>query len=82
MRAQIGVDVVPISVAHVQNLLQQKNIGVTYWGTSNFKMGLVRLWDNILSFYSWFYEVTILESTYVTQWRENAIAFINFKLRL
>jgi len=28
------VNVVPISVAPVQNLLHQKNIGVTYAGTS------------------------------------------------
>jgi hypothetical protein len=30
MRAQIGVDVVPISIAPIQSLLQQNNIGVTY----------------------------------------------------
>jgi hypothetical protein len=29
MRAQIGVDVIPIFIVHVQNLLQLKNIRVT-----------------------------------------------------
>ncbi len=42
MRVQMGVNVAPTFVAPVQNLLQQNNIGVTYWGTSNFKMELVR----------------------------------------
>jgi hypothetical protein len=41
MRAQTMVDVVPISVAHVQSLLHQKNIGVTYAKTSNFRMELI-----------------------------------------
>ncbi len=41
MRAQIGVDVVPIFIVHVQSLLQQNNIGVTYVGTSNFIMELI-----------------------------------------
>jgi hypothetical protein len=35
-------DIVPISIAHVQSLLQQNNIGVTYAKISNFKMELVR----------------------------------------
>ncbi len=42
MRAQIGIDVVPIFISLVQNLLQQKNIRVTYAWTSNFRMKLVR----------------------------------------
>ncbi len=42
MRTQIKVDVVPISIAHVQSLLQQINIGITYVRTSNFKMELIR----------------------------------------
>jgi hypothetical protein len=37
MKAQTGVDVVPISIAHV-HLLQQNNIRVTYVRISNFKM--------------------------------------------
>jgi len=32
------VDVVPISVAPIQSLLHQDNIGITYAGTSNFRM--------------------------------------------
>jgi hypothetical protein len=42
MRAQTRVDVVPIFITHVQSLLQQNNIGVTYVGTSNFKMEPIR----------------------------------------
>jgi hypothetical protein len=42
MRAQTMADVVPIFVAHVPSLLHQNNIGVTYAGTSNFKMEPVR----------------------------------------
>ncbi len=38
MRTQTRVDVVPIFVAPIQSLLQQSNIGVTYVGTSNFRM--------------------------------------------
>ncbi len=34
-------NVVPIFVAYVQSLLHQDNIGITYVGTSNFKMELV-----------------------------------------
>ncbi len=41
MRAQMGINVVPIFVTHVQILLQQNNIGVTYVRTSNFKMELI-----------------------------------------
>jgi len=41
MKAQTEVDVIPIYVALVQSLFQQKKIGVTYAGTSNFKMELV-----------------------------------------
>ncbi len=36
------VDVIPISVALTQSLLHNNNIGVTYIGTSNFKMEPVR----------------------------------------
>jgi len=32
------VDVVPIFITHVQSLLDQDNIGVTYARTSNFRM--------------------------------------------
>ncbi len=35
-------NVVPISVAHVQSLLHQKSIGITYAKTSNFRMELVQ----------------------------------------
>jgi hypothetical protein len=35
-------DIIPISIAHVQSLLQQNNIGVTYAKISNSKMELVR----------------------------------------
>jgi hypothetical protein len=35
-------NIVPISIAHVQNLLQQNNIGITYAKISNFRMELVR----------------------------------------
>jgi hypothetical protein len=35
-------DIVPISIVHVQSLLQQNNIGVTYAKISNFRMELVR----------------------------------------
>jgi hypothetical protein len=38
MRAQIVADVVLIFVALIQSLLHQDNIGVTYVGTSNFRM--------------------------------------------
>jgi hypothetical protein len=36
------VDVVPIYVDHVPSLLHHNNIGVTYVGTSNFKMEPIR----------------------------------------
>ncbi len=42
MRAQTLADVVPIFVTHVPSLLHQNHIGVTYAGTSNFGMELVR----------------------------------------
>jgi hypothetical protein len=42
MRAQIVAVVVPIFVAPVPSLLHQNNIGVTYAGTSIFKMELIR----------------------------------------
>jgi hypothetical protein len=35
-------NVVLIFVAHVPNLLHHNNVGVTYLGTSNFKMELVK----------------------------------------
>jgi hypothetical protein len=35
------VDVIPTYVAHVPNLLHHNNVGVTYVGTSNFKVKLV-----------------------------------------
>jgi hypothetical protein len=41
MRAQMGINVVPIFVTPIQILLQQNNIGVTYVRTSNFKMKLI-----------------------------------------
>jgi hypothetical protein len=41
MKVQIVVDVVPIAIVLVQSLLNQDNIGVTYVGTSNFRMELV-----------------------------------------
>jgi hypothetical protein len=42
MRAQIVVDVVPIYITHIPNLLHHKNIGVTYVKTSNFRMQPIR----------------------------------------
>jgi hypothetical protein len=42
MRIQTVVDVIPISIAHVQSQLQQNNIGITYARTSNFRMDPVR----------------------------------------
>ncbi len=41
MRVQIVENVIPIFVAHVQSLLHQDNIRVTYARTSNFRMELV-----------------------------------------
>jgi hypothetical protein len=38
MKAQIVADVVPIFITHAPNLLHHNNVGVTYVGTSNFKM--------------------------------------------
>jgi len=38
MRIQTAVDVIPISIAHVQSQLQQNNIGITYARTSKFRM--------------------------------------------
>jgi hypothetical protein len=35
-------DVEPISIAHLQSILQQNNIGVTYARASNFRMELIR----------------------------------------
>jgi len=35
-------DVVPIYVIHVPNPLHHNNVGVTYLGTSNFRMELVK----------------------------------------
>ncbi len=43
MRAQIMVDVVPISVAPTPSLLYHSNVGITYARTSNFRMEPVRL---------------------------------------
>jgi hypothetical protein len=40
MKAQIGADVVPIFVAHIQSILHQNNIGVTYASSPHFKMEL------------------------------------------
>ncbi len=40
-RAQVVANVVPISIALVQILLHQDNIGITYARTSNFKMELI-----------------------------------------
>jgi len=42
MKAQTMVDVVLVFVVIVPSLLHQNHIGVTYSGTSNFKMELVR----------------------------------------
>jgi hypothetical protein len=42
------VDVAPISIVHVQSLLHQKNIGVTYVGTSSFKMETSKIYAIIL----------------------------------
>jgi hypothetical protein len=38
MRAQNVVDVIPIFIAPTPSLLHHNNIGVTYAGTSNFKI--------------------------------------------
>jgi hypothetical protein len=42
MKAQTVVNVIPISVVPVPSLLHQNNIGVTYVGTSNFRMEQIR----------------------------------------
>jgi hypothetical protein len=42
MRAWNVADVVPISIAPIQSLLHQDNIGVTYAWTSNSIMELVK----------------------------------------
>ncbi len=42
MRAQTITDVIPIFVAPALSMLKHNKIGVTYAGTSNFKMQLVR----------------------------------------
>jgi hypothetical protein len=42
MKAQVVTDIVPISIAHAPSLLHHNNVGITYGGTSNFKMELVR----------------------------------------
>jgi hypothetical protein len=42
MKAQIVVNVVPISIVHVPSLLHQNHIRITYVGTSNFRMELIR----------------------------------------
>ncbi len=57
MRAQIVVDVAPISVAFAPNLFHHNNVGVTYVGTSNFKMELVR-------FVRLYYVATIIETPF------------------
>jgi hypothetical protein len=48
MKVQIVVDVIPISVAHLPYLLHHNNVGITYIGTSNFKMELERFVQIIL----------------------------------
>jgi hypothetical protein len=42
MRVQTVADVVLIYVALIPSLLHQNHIGVTYVGTSNFKLKLIR----------------------------------------
>jgi len=42
MRIQIAVNVIPISIAHVQSQLQQNNIGITYAKTLNSIMEPIR----------------------------------------
>jgi hypothetical protein len=42
MRASIMANVVLIFVVHVPNLLHHNNVGVTYAGTSNFRMEPIR----------------------------------------
>jgi hypothetical protein len=42
IRAQIAANVVLISIALVPSLLHQNNIGITYIGTSKFRMELIR----------------------------------------
>jgi len=40
------------------------------------------MWSDFLSFYFQFYEVTILESTYITGERKNTSVFLDIKLCL
>jgi hypothetical protein len=42
MRAQIVANVVPISIAPTPNLFHHNNVGLTYVGTSNFRMEPIR----------------------------------------
>jgi hypothetical protein len=42
MKVQTMADVIPIYVTPAPNLLHHNNVGLTYVGTSNFKMKLVR----------------------------------------
>jgi hypothetical protein len=42
MRAYTIIDVIPIFIPHVPNLLDHNNVGVIYPGTSNFRMELIR----------------------------------------
>jgi hypothetical protein len=42
MRTQTMADIVHVSVAFVPSLLHWNHIGVTYVGTSNFRIELVR----------------------------------------
>jgi hypothetical protein len=46
MKAQTMANVVPILVVLVQSLLHQDNIGISYVGTSNFRMELVNIYVN------------------------------------
>ncbi len=76
MRAQIRVDVVSISVAPIQSLLQRNNIGITYAETSNFRTEprrFVPLYYMVMpqfiititfntSYYCWQYEIQTTHS--------------------
>ncbi len=69
-------------VVGVQGLFDSGDVGGHYFrkGQSNKANGIIKasnapsklLWGDFLSFYSWFYEVTILESTYATSEGKNA----------
>jgi hypothetical protein len=65
MRVQIVLDVVPIFVTPTTNLLHHNNVGITYVGTSNFRMEPIR--SVPLYFVAMFQSmIIIIEAPFVT----------------